>query len=160
MGLIEQRGIKVPFGHDRHQRERKVFGVMPFTVKVTSQDTGGGLLVIEQANNNRGGPPRHLHHDQDEWFYAIEGEYLVEIDGETHHLGPGDSVFAPRKTRHSWALVGATGGRLLIAFQPAGAMEGFFEEASKLQGMPPHQEIAQLFAAHGMEIVGPPLQIP
>ena len=44
-------GIRVAAGADRHDRARSVFGVMPFTVKATSADTGGGCLIIEQAND-------------------------------------------------------------------------------------------------------------
>lgn len=152
------QGFKVAAGSDRFQEERKVFGVMPFLIKVASRDTGGGFLVIEQANAYQGGPPRHLHHAQDEWFYVIAGDYLVEVGTELHHLSAGDSVFAPRGVAHGWALAGIDAGRLLIAFQPAGTMEAFFEATAKLAGMPPHQELEQLFAAHGMKIVGPPLR--
>lgn len=153
------RGVKVLADEDRFQRARKVFGVMPFAVKVTARDTGGKSLVIEQANAYRGGPPRHVHHDQEEWFYVIAGEYLVEVGGETHRLGPGDAVLAPRGVPHGWALASHLAGRMLIAFFPAGEMEAFFDEATKLNGMPPHEELAQLFAAHGMTITGPPLEL-
>jgi quercetin 2,3-dioxygenase len=133
---------------------------MPFAIKLTAQDVGEGWLVLEQANAYRGGPPRHIHHDQDEWFYVIEGEYTVEIGGQPHRLGPGDSVLAPREVPHTWALTGQGAGRLLIVFQPAGRMEAFFDEATQLTQMPPYQELRALFTAHGMEIVGPPLEVP
>jgi mannose-6-phosphate isomerase-like protein (cupin superfamily) len=32
--------------------------------------------VMEHQNQKKGGPPLHLHHDVDEWFYVIEGDYL------------------------------------------------------------------------------------
>lgn len=153
-------GIQVLAGHDRLERNRKVFGVMAFAIKVSARDTGGALLVLEQANDYKGGPPRHLHLEQEEWFYVIEGEYTVEIGGEAHHLKPGDSVLAPRKVPHTWALTGPGAGRLLIAFSPAGDMEAFFDEATRLEGMPAPQEAARLFAAHGMQVVGLPLQVP
>lgn len=160
MGTTGDRGIRVEAERDRYDRERKVFGVMPFTVKVAAQDTDGRLLVIEQDNAYPGGPPRHVHHDQDEWFYAVRGNYLVEVGDETHRLAPGDAVFAPRGVPHGWALDGAEPGRLLIAFQPAGTMEAFFDAACALPGMPTPEDAAPLFEAHGMAIVGPPLRTP
>jgi hypothetical protein len=48
-------------------------------------------------------------------------------------------------------------GRLLIGFQPAGEMEGFFAEATALDGIPAGPELARLFRDHGMELLGPPL---
>ncbi len=153
-------GVFVSGGSDRFQQERRVFGVMPFTVKVAAADTGGELLVIEQANAFPGGPPRHQHHEQDEWFYVVAGKYLVEVAGEMHHLGPGDSIFAPRGVPHGWALDGEEAGRLLIAFQPAGQMEEFFAATADMAGMPSPTELKPLFEAHGMTIVGPPLRAP
>lgn len=151
-------GTFVPARRDRFQQDRKVFGVMPFTIKVAAEDTRGALLVIEQDNAYPGGPPRHLHHEQDEWFYAVRGNYLVEVAGTLHNLSPGDSILAPRGTPHTWALEGAEPGRLLIAFQPAGSMEEFFEATSRFSGMPTQEGLVPLFEAHGMTIVGPPLR--
>jgi mannose-6-phosphate isomerase-like protein (cupin superfamily) len=160
MGTDGDLGIRVAAHGDRFGRERKVFGVMPFTVKVAAQDSDGRFFVIEQDNPYPGGPPRHVHHEQDEWFYAVRGSYMVEVGGEMHRLGPGDAVFAPRGVPHGWALDGAEPGRLLIAFQPAGAMEAFFDAACELPDMPSPADAAPLFEAHGMSIVGPPLRTP
>src|SRR5690554_1886094 len=158
MGAGLERAIHVPPRHDRFEQEHKVFGVMPFTIKVATEDTGGGLLIIEQDNAFPGGPPRHLHHAQDEWFYVVAGNYVVEVAGEMHHLGPGASVLAPRKVAHTWALEGNEPGRLLIAFQPAGQMEEFFAATAGMTGLLPPSEMAPLFEAHGMTITGPPLR--
>jgi mannose-6-phosphate isomerase-like protein (cupin superfamily) len=57
---------------------------------------------------------------QAEWFYALEGEFSIEVGQERITLKPGDSLLAPRKVPHVWAYVGATRGRILIAFMPAG----------------------------------------
>src|SRR5262249_45633642 len=73
--------------------------------KVSTQDTNGALFLIEHANMGKGGPLRHLHHDQDEWFYAIEGEYVAEVGDQKFRLKPGDSLLAPRKVPHVWAHV-------------------------------------------------------
>lgn len=156
----DRAGVWVGAGQDRSGRARSVFGVMPFAVKVAAADTAGACLVIEQANAYRGGPPRHVHADQDEWFYVVQGGYAVEVDGRLHHLGPGDSLLAPRRVAHGWAMTGPGAGRMIIAFTPAGVMEAFFDAASTMQGMAPPEEMAALFARHHMRIVGPPLDVP
>ncbi len=148
----------VPADSDRFGRERRVFGVMPFSVKVTTADSGGGLFVLEQHNAYLGGPPRHLHLDQEEWFYVVAGRYVVEIDGTAHKLGPGDAVLAPRAVPHGWALAADAPGRMLVAFSPAGQMEAFFDEACGLDGIGHPPDMAALFARHGMRLTGPPLE--
>jgi len=67
-------------------------------VKVATQDSGGALFMTEQPIERRGsGPPRHYHEEQDEWFYCLAGEYVVEIGDQRSRLGPGDSVLGPRR---------------------------------------------------------------
>src|SRR5258708_5845731 len=115
------------------------------------------ILVLENTFHAKGGPPRHLHYDQDEWFYAVEGEFIIEIGQERMRLNPGDSILAPRQIPHVWAYVGETKGRMLIAFMPAGQMEAFFREVMKANAMPPQD--AELLRAYRMELHGPPLSI-
>lgn len=101
-----------------------------------------------------------MHHAQDEWFFVVSGAHVIKIDGELHHLAPGDAVLAPRGVPHGWALDGTEPDPMLIAFQPAGTTEAFFEAASQLPSMPSPEDAAPLFEAHGMTIVGPPLRTP
>jgi len=149
----------IPAGGDRFQGHRTIFGGMQIDFKVVPQDTNGGLLILENTNPGKGGPPRHLHHDQDEWFYVLEGQYVIEIGDTTHHLGPGASLLAPRKIPHVWAHTGDGKGRLLVTFQPAGQMEAFFVAASQLKGLPSPEEMQALFRSHGMEVTGSPLSV-
>jgi mannose-6-phosphate isomerase-like protein (cupin superfamily) len=152
-----QKGIYVPAGEDRFGSPRSVFGGLTIDFKVSRQDTDGGLFLLEHTDHHKGGPPRHFHHEQEEWFYVLEGDYLLEIGEERYHLKPGDTVLAPRKVPHVWAHAGEGKGRLIIGFQPAGKMEAFLNELSKVVGAPEPEQLQGLFRAHGMEIVGPPL---
>ncbi|HLK32595.1 MAG TPA: hypothetical protein VKT29_05855 [Terriglobales bacterium] len=70
---------KVPTGQDR-LNERHNIGVSDTTFKVLSNETGGNLFVMEQNNHKKGGPPRHLHYNEEEYFYVIEGNYIIEVD--------------------------------------------------------------------------------
>ena len=99
--------------------------------KMGATDAGGGLFVVENVLPEKGGPPRHLHIDQEEWFYAVEGEYIFEIGTSHFTLKPGDAVLGPRNTPHVWAHSGTGTGRLLSVFAPAGKMEGFFQELAE-----------------------------
>jgi hypothetical protein len=50
-------------------------------------------------------------------------------------------------------------GKQLIAFQPAGKMEAFFGELSKIESVPQPEVMQRLFSTHGMEMTGPPLPV-
>jgi quercetin dioxygenase-like cupin family protein len=150
----------VPAGRDRFRgrREIRLTGTV-IDIKVSALDTGGGLCVAEITSLRKGGPARHLHHGQDEWFYVLEGGYVIEVGGERHEPGPGGSVLAPREVAHAWARVGEGTGRLIAALQPAGEIEAFFEDLAKLGAGPGHEELSRAFSSHGMELAGPPRSI-
>lgn len=148
-------GAPVLAGEDR-EGEHRGLGVSAIEFKVAGRESGD-LFVLENVFHAKGGPAKHLHHDQDEWFYAVEGAFLIEIGTERITLRPGDSVLAPRKVPHVWAHVGDGRGRILIAFTPAGQMEAFFREVTKADAMPPQDPA--LWRAHGMELVGPPIAV-
>ncbi len=163
-GLGQERtanGFRVGAGKDRRQEELLIMGGS-FDLKVSSRDTDGDLCIYDTIRESKGGPAFHYHHSQDEWFYVIRGEFIVRVGDDTLKLQPGDSAFAPRKTPHAFAMTSEGEGQMLVLFQPAGSMEDFFLQMSKLgQEIPKNMEteLKQLFAEHGMEIVGPPLKV-
>ena len=154
------RGFRVEAGQDRFG-ERIQLGGEPSDCKVSAQDTGGAMGVFEFTG--RGGGPRHLHYDQDEWIYVIDGEFQFEVGDKRFSAGAGESVFLPRKVAHAWASVGGKQGKIIDVYQPAGKMEEFFRELGKYHNRPyvhealSFDEFSQLFHNHGMDLTGPPL---
>ncbi len=154
------QGLRVGAQKDRYDEELLIMGGR-FDLKVSSRDTGGDLCIYDTLRQEKGGPALHLHHFQDEWFYVIRGEFIVRVGDDTFSLHPGDSAFAPRKIPHAFAMTSEGEGQMLVLFQPAGSMEDFFKQMSKIgKEIPKNQEtvLKQLWADHGMEIVGPPLK--
>lgn len=146
---------KVAAGQDQFGEYRGI-GIGFVTFKAISPDPNG-LFIGEITLHQKGGPARHLHHDQDEWFYAMEGEFILEIGQERIKLNPGESILAPSEVPHVWAYVGDGTGRLLFTFNRAGKMEAFFREITKANGVAPQKP--ELWRAYGMELIGPPLPI-
>ncbi len=154
-----KKAVYVPNGKNRFEEELMIWGVIPLQIKVSGKDTDGSLFVFEHAKMSKGGPPRHFHFEQDEWFYALEGEFAFEVGDEKFRLRPGDSLFAPRMVPHVWAYVGDQPGTLLLAVQPAGSLEEFFIQSCGMKSPPTQEEAVKQFAAHGMKVVGPPLDV-
>jgi quercetin dioxygenase-like cupin family protein len=150
-----QAPVFVPAGEDRLGEQRGL-GVSSLRFKMSGAETND-LFVVQNEFHRPGGPARHLHYHQDEWFYAVEGEFVLEVGEERFTLQAGDSVFAPRNVPHVWACTSPAGGRMLITFAPAGQMEAFFREVTKANAMPPQDPA--LWRAHGMELLGPPLAL-
>jgi len=149
--IVPGKALFVGAGKDRSGTP-VAMGFSALGFKVSGQDTRGGLFIMEHVGLTKGGgPPRHLHYEQEEWFYVVEGEVVAEVGKDRFRLKAGDSLFAPRQVPHGFVYVAEKPGRLLIAYTPAGKMEAYFREG--------HSFDAASFAKYGMEYVGPALTL-
>lgn len=155
-----EKGFKVDAGKDRFGNTITPFAGDSFFTKVSTKDTDGDLYVFESTRLEEGGPALHLHYDQDEMWYVLEGEFLIKVGDKTYEAKAGDTVFGPRMVPHSMAKVGKAPGKLLIIFQPAGKMEECFSKLSAgvTKGMTPEQR-DNFRKEHGFERVGGPITI-
>ena len=102
------------------------------------------------------GPPRHLHANEDEVIYVLEGDLQFRLGEDLHPAPSGAFVFIPRGLHHTWRNVGDGPARLLIVFTPSG-MERFFELIAARSRPGDRSAFAMTGREVGMEVVGPPL---
>jgi quercetin dioxygenase-like cupin family protein len=153
-------GVKVAAGESRAGRPLKLPDGGLLFIKVASQDTAGAFFLTEQPSGQKGGPPKHLHLEEDEWFYCLAGEYIVEVGNQRYELKPGDSVLGPRRVPHAFAFVGNTPGRLMVGFTPAGRVEQFFRDLDARGtyfGTGTNEDREAARQRYGIVNVGPPL---
>ena len=146
-------------GKARYGETHKLNGRDPVDLKLSSIDTGGALAVWESLVPSKGGPSYHVHHDVDEWFFVIDGEYVFKLGDDLLDVHPGDSVFVRRGQPHTWSHRGAGTGRVLFLVNPAGLLESFFRESATLTRRLTLEEAQRFFEAHGMTLLGPPLPV-
>jgi quercetin dioxygenase-like cupin family protein len=128
-------------------------------VKISGSDTNGDLALFEQTSLSQGrGTPLHVHPSQDEVFYVLEGSYRFKVGEELFDLTVGESIFLPRAVPHAWTQVSEK-GKMMVLLQPAGKLENFFVTMAGMDHEPTPEEVAKIFAANGMQVVGPPLKI-
>jgi quercetin dioxygenase-like cupin family protein len=94
---------------------------------VTGAESGGAYFAMEALVPPGGGPPPHVHRNEDETFYVVEGEVSIRLEDEWVTARVGDFVNVPRGTVHCFKNEGDAIARLILTFTPAG-MERFFEE--------------------------------
>ncbi|KAA9038373.1 cupin domain-containing protein [Ginsengibacter hankyongi] len=153
------KGFKVDAGKDRFDKSISLFEGDTFYTKVATEDTDGDIFVFESSRLKEGGPGLHFHFDQDEWWYVLQGEFLIKVGETTYRAKAGDSVFGPRKIAHAFAKVGEGEGKLLMFFQPAGKMEDFFKKISEgVTKSMSEEEKDKFWGDHGIKRVGPPLK--
>lgn len=146
-------------GKGRYGETHRLNGRDPIDLKLSSNDTGGALAVWESLIPGKGGPSLHVHHDVDEWFFVIDGEFVFRLGDALHDVHPGDSVFVPRGQAHTWSHRGTGTGRVLFLVNPAGLLESFFRENATRTRRLTLEEAQQFFEAHGMSLLGPPLAV-
>lgn len=155
------KGFKVKAGEGRFHGHITLKGVNIniLDLKISGKDTEGALAIFEQTSQSQGhGTPLHIHPNQDEIFYVIEGSYYFQAGDEKFKLEAGESIFLPRNIPHAWSQVSSK-GKMTVIFQPAGKMEEFFIALQNIGHVPSQPEIAQMFIDSDMRIVGPVLKI-
>ena len=102
------------------------------------------------------GPPLHVHHGQDEQFYLIEGEFLLQVGDQTYTLKGGDTIFLPREVPHAFLVLSET-GTIFFQTNPSGKTEDLFKRLSELPPTATLEAIKQVHQNHQVSIVGPRL---
>lgn len=133
------------------------------TIKARAADTGGTLGVVESVLPPGLSPPLHIHHDEDEALYVLEGSLTIVCGGRTSRAETGSFVFLPHCVAHTFRVEGDRPARVLNLVLPGG-----FEEFFAATGEPAPEprlpeptepDLMQLAAAnerHHVEVVGPP----
>ena len=136
------------------------------TVKAAGAETGNAFAQVETDDPRGAGVPRHVHHNEDETFYILEGELTALVGDELIELSAGDYLFAPREVPHTY-VVGSERARMLATISPGGLERLFVSLGAPVMGaepptdvvMPPMDELVRVFAGYGVEILGPPLSL-
>jgi quercetin dioxygenase-like cupin family protein len=123
-------------------------------IHLSGEDTGGAFCLLVDHPPAGWALPAHRHRGEAETVHIIEGDFLMELDGERSHLSAGETIHVPQGVIHSSGNVGEQPGRRIVLFNPAG-MERFFLET----GVPTADSEIDLSAAlasavsHGWEFV-------
>lgn len=125
-------------------------------VKGDEHATGGVVSVLETEEPPGFGPPMHVHHDCAEAFYVLEGEYVMSLDGKEVICPAGSFIFISQGASHGFRA-GDVPSRKLNFYFPA-SMVGYFDDLAAALGREnvTTEELSEIAATHGMEIVGPP----
>jgi len=85
-----------------------------------SADTPRFNLAVITIQPHRDGPPPHVHRDEDDSFYILEGELTFLVEGDELTAGPGTFVLAPPGVEHTFANRGDAVVRMVNVHAPAG----------------------------------------
>ncbi len=95
-------------------------------VKVTADDTGGAYEICEERCPPGFKSRRHMHTQNHESFYVIEGGATFILGDETHQGTPGTLIHIPPGVPHQM-IAGDEGVRVLMVYSP-GETEAMFKD--------------------------------
>jgi len=156
--MITARALVIPAEIDRWGKPVRPNPFWPGT-KISTKDTAGAWSMFDGIVPPGCGVPLHVHHNQDEWFWVLQGGFQFEVGGERFELTAGTSLLAPRQVAHRWKNSPDSEGRVLVMVQPAGGLEEFFDRVSRMtpEQQQDHELIGRMFVEYDMEVLGPPL---
>ena len=99
--------------------------------------------------------PSHVHRNEDEYSYVLEGEVGFEVGEESFSAGPGQLVAKPRGIWHAFWNAGDAPARVLELISPAGFERYFGELAQLIPPVRPERDLvglAELQARYGLEM--------
>jgi quercetin dioxygenase-like cupin family protein len=114
--------------------------------KLKASDQQIGLMELEGSPGVE--PPMHVHHNEDEWYYLLDGTVSFHVGTETYTGQPGSLVFLPRAIPHTFTIQTPT-ARMLLLNAPGG-----FERIFELAPTTPDEAVAAL-ARYDVQVVGP-----
>jgi quercetin dioxygenase-like cupin family protein len=113
-----------PFRLSEEQGEAFWFLNNLATIKATTASTAGCFALIHQVAPPGATTPYHLHHEEDEAFYVLDGQVCFICDGEKTVLTAGGYIFLPRGIPHGIRHEGSTPSTILILAMPGTGFVG------------------------------------
>jgi quercetin dioxygenase-like cupin family protein len=105
----------------------------------------------------------HVHREDDELHYLIDGSAVYTVGDQTLEAGPGSLIFLPRQVPHSLTFHGENGSRWLWVTRQEN--EGLFDEpivipvtepdAKRRALEVPEDLVVSTFAKYGMDFLMP-----
>jgi quercetin dioxygenase-like cupin family protein len=126
-----------------------------YRVRVAGQDTAGTFAVMDAEAPRGHGSPMHVHRHDSEVFLVLEGTPRVVVDGQEHEAGPGSAAVLPAGLPHGFVITSEVARYLTVHHGPA--FEQFAAMVAESDGVPDPSRLAEIAAAHDIDIVGPPL---
>ncbi|HUO72380.1 MAG TPA: cupin domain-containing protein [Solirubrobacteraceae bacterium] len=154
--------------HKQRAGERLWFLHNLSRILVDGEEGEGRFSLVDMTGAPGDMPPLHVHHEEDETFYLIDGELELHIAGrEPVRVLPGQAGFAPRGVPHAYRVTSPDATHWLVACTGR-SFAGLVRDVSVPARTPTlpvdpqinPEEIARISAHHGIEILGPPGTLP
>ena len=85
-------------------------------ILIDGTESENRFSIVEMTGAPGDMPPLHVHHEEDETFYVIEGELQLHIAGRAPvRVAANQAAFAPRGVPHAYRVTSSGATRWLVA---------------------------------------------
>ena len=135
---------------------------LPTWIRASGAQTAGTFSLVEQLIPPGFASPWHIHHNENESFYVIDGKVIVVVENRSVTLSAGDCAFGPCGIPHGFRIEGARPARVLLMIS-GGTFAEFVRETSQpadgaTAPAPSEADLQKLVATartYGLSILGP-----
>ncbi len=121
-------------------------------IMLTAEETGGRLSVVEHYLPPRAlAAPLHIHTEEDEYSFVLEGRLGALLGDEEVFGEVGDFVFKPRGQWHTFWNASDEPTRILELISPGG-LEKLFRELGNMGAEPDPEAMAELAGRFGAKV--------
>ena len=134
--------------------EQKEFVLAGVVIKqqLSGEETNGTFSLFENRSGGQSKTPIHIHANDDETLFIIEGEMKALVAGKEQTIQAGESIFLPRGIPHQLMNTSGFPAHYMLLCTPSG-FEGFLAEGghvktpNEIVGQPTPEDIERLKAA-------------
>jgi quercetin dioxygenase-like cupin family protein len=118
--------------------------------------TGGGFDFMIGAVGYLEGPPLHVHDEQHDTFYVLDGVLAVQVGDDVLDLGPGDFASVPPGVAHTFDNVREDQPPVQVCnLMTPGGLDRLFVDLGALGGDHDPDKLAEAGRNNGVAFVGP-----
>ena len=133
-----------------------------WTMKADTAQTHGQFSLLEEVAPRGDGTPLHVHGEDDEAFYILEGTLTFRLgDDPPRQVAAGGFVHIPGGTVHAFKVDSESARYLIITTPQHERFYRAISERASTRSLPPPRpldmdKVEAACAEHGVEILGPP----
>lgn len=108
---------------------------------LASEESAGAVQVCYTVLLPGVGAPMHHQPQEDELWFALEGEFIWTVGNETSTVGKGGFAYIPRNTTHAFLNPGDRPAVMFAINIPGGHERGFMAAAKMRAAGQPSEEV-------------------
>ena len=151
----------VPYFYAPGEAELRWTGKTSAHFLATGEQTGDAFSLVDERASRGESVPLHMHRDDMESFYVLEGEITLYIgDGPGVRASAGSFAHLPSGTIHGFRIESERARYLILTTARHGEFYRAISLPSRPGGLPPFEsiegsQIKQASKEYGIEFVGP-----